>query len=228
MKKKKKRIRISGLIFICLLIYLLSAIIYHFYNMPIKSIILSGNSNIKDSEVLKVLDISNDSKFILLNKKSLENKLVENEFIKEVNIDKNMDGTLKIDITESKPLFYDDISKKYILEDDETSNKVIGLPILVNDIPKDIRKLFIEKFKNIDNDIIRKISEIEYSPNIVNDLLLDEMRFIFKMNDKNIVHINIGNLEKINRYNDILEIEKRKGILYLDSNNGGHVFDLYE
>lgn len=58
-----------------------------------------------------------------------------------------------------------------------------------------------------------KISEIEYKPNEI-----DKERFLFTMIDSNYVYINISRMEKINKYNTIVnELEGKKGIIHLDS-----------
>ena len=60
-----------------------------------------------------------------------------------------------------------------------------------------------------------KISEIEYSPN-----LYDKERFIFYMNDDNVVYVTLTKLKEFNNYNKIKEqLGTHKGILYLDSGN---------
>ena len=65
----------------------------------------------------------------------------------------------------------------------------------------------------IDKDILLKISHIEYSPNEV-----DKERFLLYMTDANYVYITLSKIEKINKYNSIVqELENKKGIIYLDS-----------
>ena len=70
--------------------------------------------------------------------------------------------------------------------------------------------------KNIDENILAKISDIEYVPND-----LDKDRFLLYMDDGNMVYLTLTKFKMINYYNDVLEqLEDRKGILYLD--NGNH------
>ena len=77
----------------------------------------------------------------------------------------------------------------------------------------DIKDRFSEKFALINNDIMLKISEIEYSPNDV-----DKERFTLYMNDGNMVYITLGKITKVNKYNSIYsKMEGKKGIIYLDA-----------
>ena len=72
---------------------------------------------------------------------------------------------------------------------------------------------FIEKFNIVNDDILLKISHIEYAPNEV-----DKERFIFHMVDSNYVYITLSKIEKVNKYNSIVkQLEGKKGIIYLDS-----------
>ena len=82
----------------------------------------------------------------------------------------------------------------------------------MNDITN-IKNKFIEKFSLINSEILLKISEIEYTPNDV-----DNERFTLKMNDENLVYITLNKIEKINKYNSIYSsLDGKKGIIYLDS-----------
>lgn len=72
---------------------------------------------------------------------------------------------------------------------------------------------FARKFSNINNDILRQISEVEYSP-----LLVDSDRFLLYMCDGNFVYVTLTKIDKLNKYNDIKdELIDKKGIIYLDS-----------
>ena len=72
---------------------------------------------------------------------------------------------------------------------------------------------FVESFNKVDSDILFKISHIEYVPNDV-----DKERFILYMIDSNYVYITLSKIEKINKYNSIVnKLEGKKGIIYLDS-----------
>ncbi len=86
------------------------------------------------------------------------------------------------------------------------------VPYLSNDIDGIYDKA-IEAFSKIKPDILYKISHIEYVPNDV-----DKERFILYMVDSNYVYITLSKVEKINKYNSIVnKLENKKGIIYLDS-----------
>ena len=73
----------------------------------------------------------------------------------------------------------------------------------------------------VDYDIVKRISEIKYDPNEV-----DEGRFFLTMNDGNRVYLTLNKFTKIDNYLDIIkEFDNKKGILYLDS---GEYFEVKE
>ncbi len=226
-KKKHKKLKISGLIILILFLYLLGAFIHKLYISPLKKINISGNTYIKDNYIINYLDIENESIF-KINSKKIRKKLLELDLISDAKIKKNYLGYLNIKIIEDKVLFYNWNNKKIVMssgkEVDYNSN-YLGFPTLINYVPKENYDEFVNKFKRVNKDIVTLISEIEYSPSRVNDKIVDENRYLFRMNDGNQVYINTINIEKINNYIDIYEAVRKStngevnGCLYLDSNS---------
>ena len=83
---------------------------------------------------------------------------------------------------------------------------------------------------NINIDILKKVSEIEYSPDIKNEKVIDKNRFLLRMNDGNYVYINLANMDNLNKYEEIYATldENKKGILNLDSTSKGVVFQPFD
>ena len=77
------------------------------------------------------------------------------------------------------------------------------------------KKKLINKLSLVDNEILEKISEIEYT-----STSYDSERFLLYMNDGNQVYITLNKIKEFNNYSKIKkEIGTHKGILYLDSGN---------
>jgi len=77
----------------------------------------------------------------------------------------------------------------------------------------DIIKNFSLKLSKLNKNIRRQISEVEYSKTEV-----DEERFLLYMTDSNYVYITLTKIDKLNKYNSIVEeMDNKKGIIYLDS-----------
>ena len=67
----------------------------------------------------------------------------------------------------------------------------------------------------MDENVLKRISEIEYVPDDVND-----ERFLCTMADGNYVYITLYKITSINEYIKIVStLDNKKGILYLDSGN---------
>lgn len=234
-KSKKKKIRFKGLIVIILIIYLLFVSIYYLFSMPIKHIDINGNIYLKDSYIIDYLNIENKS-FFNIRKKTIEDKLLKLDLISNVNVKKRLFGKIVIDVKEEKILFYDWNVKKIILsskDEIEFSDKFLGIPTLINYVPEEVYNEFIIKLSSIDTNVISLISEIEYSPSVVNEKIVDDKRFLFRMNDGNKVYVNTINIDKFANYLDIYDVIVNKngnitGCLYLDSNSENNYFNKCE
>ncbi len=228
--KKKRKLRIKGLILILLIIYIIVTVIFYIINVPVKKIYISGNHYLKDNYLINYLQI--DESILKVSKKKIKNKLLDLGLVKDVKITKNLLGTLYIKIEEEKILFYNYNKNKIILsggDEIEYDNSYLGVPTLINYVPDDIYKELIKKMTKVNDETIVKISEIEYNPSLVGEKVIDDKRFLFRMNDGNKVYINTVNMEKINNYLEIYDLVVNKnglvkGCLYLDSNSDNKYF----
>lgn len=221
--RKKKKIKVHyGRIFLALLI--ISLIIYlilTFVHFPIRNIFVYNNTILSDQEIIDMAGIKNYPSIFSLTSREMEKRLEKSIYIQRATIKKKKLKEIYIEIEENYMLFYDSNKNLSILKDGrETEEKITG-PYLINYITDTLYEEFVSKMKNIDREIIERISEIKYDPNSV-----DTERFLFTMNDGNYVYLTLSSFKKINNYVDILKnFENQKGILYLDS---GEYFQVLE
>lgn len=212
-KVKKRKINIRRILIVLLIIVLISLMLYYFTKLQIKNIYIVGNEILSDKEIIEIAKLDNYPTFISTNSSEIEKKLSENVYMKEVKVKKKLYSKIYIYITEKKILCtYDN---NIILEDSsviQNNYKIMNVPILLSDIAN-IKEKFVTQFSLIEESILLKISEIEYSPNEV-----DDERFSLRMNDGNLVYITLNKIEKMNKYNSIYSsLEGKRGIIYLDS-----------
>lgn len=232
-KKVHRKLNKKALLVIVLTLYLFIMAFYYCFNLPIKSIVIKGNTNTLDEEIIKLGNINSYNKILGLNTKKVKNDIMENKAITSVKIKKQLNGTLLIDVKEQNILFYNLLNKVYVYENGKTSENVnnkLGIPTLINYTPSDIYDNLIKKLNNINIDILKKVSEIEYSPDIKNEKVIDKNRFLLRMNDGNYIYINLANMDNLNKYEEIYATldEKQKGILNLDSTSKGVVFQPFD
>ena len=231
-KKTRKKPRIKGFILFFLILYLIAMIIYYIFKMPIKSIVIKNNNIVTEKQIIDVIKIDEKTPLFKVNSLSLRKKLKKNiPLINECKIKINIFGKLTIDVQENRILYYDLLEDKLVLSNGNKiadEKKYIGYPTLVNYVPSDIIESFVKGFNKISDDIIMMISEIEYNPDRYNDTIIDSERFILRMNDGNIVYINIVNIEKLNKYQSIFATVGSGGILYLDSSSKNYIFKTKE
>lgn len=235
MKKNKVKLKINkkGLVVILLTLYLVIMCFYYCLTLKIKNITIIGNDQVSEEEIIASSKLDYNVKVINVKKKKVENNIENISLIKKASVDVGIFGNIVITIEEQNILFYNSFNKKYVLENKKEVDKVssdLGIPVLINYVPNDIYKNLIKKMSKIDISIIRLISEIEYSPDIKNDVTIDENRFLLRMNDENYVYINLANFDKLNRYKDFYSTidDGVKGIFNLDSSsNSGVLFQSF-
>ena len=219
-KVKKVKVRYGRIILVLIILFLITYSIFTYIKIPIKNIFISGNTLIKDQEIIDIAGISNYPSILSFTSYGIEQKLEKNIFIKDAKVKKQF-RKITISIEENYPLFYNQNIKKTVMYDFRETKDNMNAPILINSLTDEVYKLFKEKMKLVKRNIIDRISEIKYDPNSV-----DEERFLFTMNDGNYVYITLEKIENINSYIDIIKtFENKKGILYLDS---GEYFELFK
>jgi len=212
-KVKKRKLNIKKVFIFLLVVVLLVLFVNYISKLSIKNIYIVRNNILSDKEIIELAGISDYPTFISINEKKIENILKDNVYIKNVDIKRKLNGKIYIYVIEKKVLciYNNDI----LFEDSSLTKNTYGLngyPILISNI-SNIKDKYVSEMSKVDNDILLKISEIEYKPNDV-----DDERFIFKMNDGNLVYITLSKIEKINRYGSIYSsLDGKKGIIYLDS-----------
>lgn len=212
-KVKKRKLKLKR-IFICLILLLIIVLLFLLIkNVPIKNIYIIGNNILSDKEIIEISQISNYPSFIETSKKDIIKRLEKNNYIKKVEVEKKFFNKIYIHITENKIISI--YNNKLLLENGKEVENIYDIhtaPILISDI-SNIKEEYFKNFSKINDDILLKISEIEYSPNEV-----DTERFALRMDDGNLVYITLNKITKINKYNSIYsELEGKKGIIYLDS-----------
>ncbi len=231
-KKKRGKLNIIGLLVILLIVYLAFSFVYYLFSLPIKNIYISGNTYLSDATIIETAGIKNYPSMMKISRRKIVKRLKKNEFINSVNIKKKLNGTIKIEIDESKPLFYNRNTKKLVLLNGNSIDNInldAKVPSLINIVPSDLYKSLINSFNKVDYNIVMQISEIEYSPDIINNKTIDPDRFLLRMIDGNSVYVNPVNITRLNNYFDVYDRlpDGVKGTLYFDSNSVNNMFKKY-
>lgn len=217
---KKKKLKVFNLFIVLLIMGVLSFLGYIISQLPIKNIVILGNEYLTDDYIIELADIKDYPSFLLTTNSSIKKKLKTSPYIKSIDIDRKFYNVLKISVKENKPLFINSTNNTIVFSNSkeikvDESISLFRIPRLINYVPDNKYNSFIKGVKNINEDILGKISDIEYQPNDY-----DKDRFLLYMDDGNMVYLTLTKFNSINYYNDVLsQLENRKGILYLDSGN---------
>lgn len=218
----KKKIKISGLLFLLIFVITFTFSFYSVINLPIRHIHITGNERVSDNDVINIAGIKYYPPIYKLNKKEIKDNILALPLIKDVEIKKSIFGTLKIDIVEYKILFLNKSNNELVFSNNksiENNYEYTRVPTLINSVPDTIYDELITGLGEIDYDILTSISEIEYSKatNKENEVI-DDKRFILRMNDGNTVVMNTVNIKRLNSYNTIYSsLSDELGTVYLDS-----------
>ena len=216
-KRVRRKFNFGKFILFILIIFIIYFGMKYFFSIKIKNIIIVNNNYYSDEEIIEKAGIENYPEFITLSRKKIKNKLSTLDLIEDVEIKKEFGFILRITIKEKKILYHIRSNNEYKVSDNKnySLDNVTGVPTLINYVPEEVEKKFVNKFKDIDSNIINMISEIEY-----NKTSYDSERFLLYMNDGNEVYITSKRTNLLNKYLEIVtKLDNKKGILYLDSGN---------
>ena len=216
-KKVKRKFNFRKFLFFIIFLFLLYMGISYLISVKTKNIVILNNNYYSDDDIIYTAGIEDYPKFILLNKNKIKDKLLKLDLIEDVTINKRFGFILEITVKEKKILYYIRSTNLYKASDNKSYelNNMIGIPTIINYIPENIEKNFVNKLSNVDSEILSMISEIEYSKTTY-----DDKRFLLYMNDGNMVYITVSKAELLNKYVEIIKkVDNKKGILYLDSGN---------
>lgn len=191
-------------------------VFYYAITMPIKNIYIKGNKIISDNEILETSSLYEYPSFLLTPKSEIKKSLEKNNYIKKVKITKKLGNIIEITITEYLAIAITKEGKIMLSNGKilENTYNLTDVPIMINTIDdQEIANNFASKLSKINENILRQISQIEYSP-----VEVDKDRFLLYMNDGNLVYITLTKISKLNKYNSIKDkLNGQIGIIYLDS-----------
>ena len=211
-KNKKRKIKYKVIILFVILLIILFSLIY-ISKRPLSNIYITGNNILSDKEIIALAKLDSYPPFINTYFTNIKEKLLKNDYIKDIEIKRKLFGKIYINVTEYKPIcIYNDSLILSSKQKVTNKYKIDYIPYVINNIDNVYDK-FVESFAMVDDSTLLKISHIEYAPNEV-----DKERFLLYMVDANYVYVTLSKIEKINKYNSIVnELEDKKGIIYLDS-----------
>ena len=220
-RTKKRKIKGKSVLIAFIMVILFTLLLIYIYSLKISVITVKGNTLYSEWEIIKLAGLDNYPSSMKSISGLIENKLEKDAYIKKAKVKKRFLTEVKIEIEENYPLFYYVPNKKTVLIDGKETDSNFSVPTLVNYVPNKIYDSFLEEMANTDYEIVKRMSEIKYDPNEV-----DDERFLITMNDGNYVYLTLNKFNKVNHYIEIIkEFNNKKGILYLDS---GEYFKVIE
>lgn len=236
MRKKTKNTNVSKVTIILSLSIMGIIFIYtiinsnYFYS---KNINISGNKNISNEEIIDFLNIKKDKNIFMYSISSMEEKLLNNNYIKDVKIERKIPDTINIKLQERDIFAILSNGKFNYLVDEE--GEIIEK---IDEIKKDSHNILVIQadydiiedklvYENLENDknipylikciknenLAKQIKTIKLDTNQINMITKDDLEIILTNN-------NIGyNLSMISAVLVDIQSDNKKGG-YLDLTNG--------
>ena len=217
---KKTKIKMRNFLMVLLVFLGLFFVVASSLRIKTKNIVIKGNNYLNDDYIIDLAGVRDYPYFILLKNRKIEERLSGSNYIYSCTVRKKIGFVLEINVLENKALFYNTNTNKYVLSNNEVVSEdgishSFRVPRLLNYVPDKKYSKFVTGVSKIKDDILSKISDIEYKPND-----FDKDRFLLYMDDGNMVYLTLTKFKMVNHYNEVLsQLEGHKGILYLDSGN---------
>ena len=215
-KKMKVRLKIKNILIFLSIILIFLAVIYYVLQMPIKNIYISGNKILDDETVIELAKLSNYPSFLLTSTSEIKRNLSKSDYINNIKVSKKLGNVIDIKVEEYKALALTNNGQRVILSSGkiiENKDNITDVPVLNNNISDKVFNYFIKKFSGVNDNILRQISQLEYSP-----VSVDDKRFLLYMDDGNMIYITLTKIDKLNKYNAIKDkMDNQTGLIYLDS-----------
>lgn len=215
--KKRGKIKYKSVFLFLTTVILLVVGILTLYNLRIRNIMIIGNEYLTDQEIIDISGLRNYPRTIINSRRGIRKNIEKHELVLSVNVRKR-DFLRRVEITveENRPLLFSQSDNGTILRDGTIVETKFSVPTLINKVPDELQVRLLARMANVPNDVLLRMSEIQYVPNEV-----DQERFFITMTDGNFVYINIYRFARIHDYIDFVKgFDNRTGILYLDI--GGH------
>lgn len=229
-----KKFNVARVLVFLLFLYLIVCFCIYIYKEPVRHFEIAGNDLLSDVDVLRIMGVEDYPPFVSISSSGLEKKLKNNDLIKDAKVSYGFHFAVKVTIEENKPVFIAKESDQICLADGSLipySSEYVGIPILLNNTPKDVMKVLASNLNKVDTGILYMINDIEYKPSYNSDnQVIDKHRFLLSMNDKNLVYVNAKRLKPLNRYLDVIATTKltQNGVFYLDGDENRYPFKVFD
>lgn len=212
---KKRKIKYKNVFLFILFIILMVVGLFTIASLPITNIYIEGNSFLSDQEIIDEAGLRNYPKIYEVSSRHIQKKLEKNVYVTYADVKRShFFRQITITVSENIPLVYYAYNDVTLLKDATEVKDKYDLPTLINQVPEDILKELLEELSLLDNDVLIRISELQYEPTV------DPKLFHLVMTDGNDVYVNFKNFTKLNDYIDMVQkFDKNKGTLHLDIGN---------
>ncbi|MFD1360252.1 cell division protein FtsQ/DivIB [Lentibacillus salinarum] len=194
-QERKKKANRRLIFYLSIFFFLISIIVYLQSPLShVKTIDISGNSLVKNEEVLETSDIRNGMNIWTINKSDVTQALQENPVIQRAEVDRKLPWTIDINITEADLVGYVKQEAKHypvlgtgnVLQEREQQYASGQAPLLLKFSDEAYLQQMAQELADLPASIVQLISEIHWQPSDDN-----QHKILLYMNDGYIVDSTI-------------------------------------
>ena len=201
-RKYKRTKTFCFVLAIVLSLTIVGLIYYYSSSSNVYAVRVDGNVYLKDSDIVDLSGLSDEDKFLLVNPRLIEKRILENKAIKECSVELLDKNLVKINVEEYKMIAYTFLKGECVIILENNERIVVdGSNIyLINNIPliegftNDDLVLIEKNLKDVDYKMINEISEIHYYP----ELKYQYVQII--MRDGNNIFASVYGMNVLNSY----------------------------
>lgn len=219
-KKRKIRKRVCVLLMLIVVIVLLLSPLLKVKSMTF----ICENDDIKKNVLELVQDYQNDY-YWFISKETMKKDILKELRLKDVKIQISLLGDITLIGDVAENLAYAKIDKTsyycnnagnvVTLSKDEKVNQMI--PTCTGTLTLDVFQQFAKVYKDLPDYIRNDISDIIFIPKKYDPLLVE-----FRLNNKNIIHVRIDEMEELYKYSNDFDYNAQM----TQHNKGGYIFSV--
>lgn len=225
-KKNRKILKISLLLFIIvgLIIFIFVSPVFNIRNIEV-----NGNEIISSDTIISLSGIKTNENIFQISKKSINNRLKENPYVKDVIIDRKLPGTVVLNVDERKIAYQIKVINSYVYIDYqgyilEVSSKEKNVPLVEGFNTDQESILKVNRLSGVDIEhlkvllkIIENAQKNEISKLIYKIIIKDNEYILDLKNEKKTVYL--GNAKDITNQMSYVKLISEK-----EKNNQGKIF----
>ena len=162
--RKKRKIKVKNVLLVLLFLIIILLGLAFLTDVKINNIVIKGNTLYSDWEIIEKAGLDDYPSSLKTLSRNIEKRLEEDDYIKNVDVERPSLTKVVINIKENLPLFYYLPAEKTILADKTEVSDNFPVPTVINYVPDNIYSDFLNSFTLADVNLQITSRGLSYFP----------------------------------------------------------------